>query len=422
RFDSEMKMLASPDTFARFQAVGRIGQVGAEILPTLVEALEQSEHRQFNRDIVECLSYLFAQGKITDRETPLIVRLLKARDREVRTLIADNFGVFGLAGGVDALVEAMKTDADPQVRRFAIRSLFRMKSPKGLPTARELALKDDSYDVRRMAAIYVARVRDEVDPFPVLIEQLRNDPAPCVRVMACDGIGYLKDKRAIEDLRAASAEPDVYIQRAAAKALCEIGHAEGIGVLIESLTFPSIDAFWNYGNNVPNFIAIYAGTDLPGDDRYSQDKWRQWFKENRDRIDIKSNVDAYNALMKVTETFREIPPAEQIRKLEELAAKYPGSERIRKVLSEKLNEVAWNMVTADRSGPAFDAQQGLKYAKRAVELNPDPQIVDTLAEAYFVNGLIDDAMKVCTEMLDKNPKDGMFIERLEKLRKAKGGE
>jgi hypothetical protein len=287
--------------------------------------------------------------------------------------------------------------------------------------ARELALKDPSEDVRRVAAAYIGRVRDQVDPFPILLDQLQKDPSPCVKVMACDSIGFMKDERALEPLRAAVKLPDVYVQRAAARALCELGQEEGIGVLIESLTFPSIDAFWNYGRNVPNSIAAYCGTDLPGNDRYEQEKWREWFNKNRGKIDVRANVAEYVEFNDVLAACQNAPLDERVRMMDALYSKYPKSERIRKTLADMLNGAGYTMVTAPKGSPSHDPGQGLKYAMRAAELDPTPEIMDTLAEAYIANGRIGDAVKLCREMLKTRPTDGNFLEKLERCKKTDGG-
>ena len=43
----------------------------------------------------------------------------------------------------------------------------------------------------------------------------------------------------------------------------------------------------------------------------------------------------------------------------------------------------------------------MDLAKRAVELKPEPEFLDTLAEAYFVNGKSEEAIRVIKEAIEK---------------------
>jgi hypothetical protein len=56
-----------------------------------------------------------------------------------------------------------------------------------------------------------------------------------------------------------------------------------------------------------------------------------------------------------------------------------------------------------------------------VELNPDPDAVDTLAEAFLANGQPDKAADVCRAALSRNPVHAGLLEKLERAEKAAGG-
>ena len=414
---SDIEMLMDPDVFTRFQAVGRIVNSGPNEVPALVDAIINSEHRQFNRDAMECLNYFFVREQISENETPHLIRLLKAKDPEVRTLIADDFGIWKIDGTIDALIEMVKTDSDESVRRFAMASLYGFQTKKALDVARQAIKHDKSEHVRRIAVKLITELDDGIDDFPLLKHLLINDPASGVRVAAAESIGYLQDERGIDVLRNAAKSYDVYLQRAAGTALCDLYQVEGIGILIESLTFPSIDAFYNYARNVPNTIASYSGYDFDGDERYSQDKWREWFKENKDKIDLKTNVDSFRAYSKINKSLADVSEIEAIELLENFLKDYPDFEKAKIDLAGKLNGVAWNMVTAPEDSKDYNLEQGLKYALRAVELTSDPNYIDTLAEAYMANGQIDEAIKICEDMIAQGKNVNMFKERLERCRK-----
>ena len=305
------------------------------------------------------------------------------------------------------------------MRRFAFRSLVVLSSANALPLARELAAKDPDENVRRAAASLLGIAKDAVDSVPLLVQLLQSDPSPPVRVAAANSLAALNDPRALEPFRAASKSPDAYLQRAAGKGLANLGEVEGIEVLIRSLSFPSIDAFFNYNYNVTNFIAAYSGHDFPDPQRFDQDTWDQWFRENRDKIDVKANVAAYRPFTELQRAVQGLPPGEQAARFEAFLAKFPKHEASRKVFAQQLNGWAWQMVTAPAGSAARDPATGLRYALRAVELDPEPAILDTLAEAYEANGQADKALALCREALKKHPADKMFLDRIAKLEKGR---
>jgi tetratricopeptide (TPR) repeat protein len=259
-----------------------------------------------------------------------------------------------------------------------------------------------------VAVGYVGRVRDSVDVFPLLRWVLAEDRASSVRCAAADAMRQLQDARGIEPLRAAAQTYDVYVRRACGRALAELGQVEGIQLLISSLSFPSIDAFYNYDRNVPNYVSAYCGLDLPDPDRYVQAKWQEWFDAHRDSIDLGQNVAAFRSFTAVSDSVRDSSGMVQAARYAALNERFPQSERIRKALAAKLNEVAWGMVTGVKS----DVRTGLDYARRAVELDPDPNYWDTLIEAYLANGRKAQALVTCQAALARYPDNQMLKDRL----------
>jgi hypothetical protein len=412
--------LKHPDTFRRFQAVGRIVEAGTVAVPALAEALRGSEHRPFNRDVLECLHILFARGAVGEKEVPHLIPLLGAKDPEVRTLVADDFGVWKTPAAEKALLECVKSDAVASVRWFALRSLITLESREGLALAKDLVLRDPSEDVRRTAVLYVRRVRDETDPFPFLAGILEKDAAASVKVAAAEGIGDLGDPRGVEVLLNAAKSYDVYLQRAAGKGLAKLHQVEGIEILIRSLSFPSIDAFYNYNRNVPNFLESFTGHEFPEKERYKQSKWRAWFEKNRDKIDLKANMESAKAFTALEKELQGVEGEKRIEKLEAFLSKHSENRRAEKALARVLNQVAWDKVTAPKGSENFDPVGGLKYATRCVELDPHPNYVDTLAEAYLASGDLEKSAAVCRAELKKKPGQRMFLDRLERIRKARG--
>jgi hypothetical protein len=267
------------------------------------------------------------------------------------------------------------------------------------------------------------------DPYRLLARTLDSSSASSVRCAAAEALGRLVFPRQpmadlvgspehtlIKQLRRSAQSQDVYVQRACGRALAERGELEGIELLIRSLSFPSIDAFYNYDRNVPNSIAAYTNFDLPESTRYQQAKWQEWFDANKSRIDLKANVAAYRALTAMTESLGTAAETLQIKAYEDLLVKYPGYRSIGKTLAGKLNSVAWNMVTAAPASPARNLKAGLAYARRMVELVDDPNCWDTLIEALIASSMKDEARKLTEDLLRRYSGNGMLEARLKQLR------
>jgi hypothetical protein len=95
---------------------------------------------------------------------------------------------------------------------------------------------------------------------------------------------------------------------------------------------------------------------------------------------------------------------------------------IRRRLAEKLNQIAWGMVTAPEGDQKWNPEQGLTLATRAVELDPQLNYIDTLAEALLANGKYGESMELCLETLAEHPEEQMFLDRLKRLEQLTGRE
>jgi tetratricopeptide (TPR) repeat protein len=268
-----------------------------------------------------------------------------------------------------------------------------------------------------MAISLIGKVKLSSDALPLLTGMLEKDKASSVRCAAAAAIGGIGEPAGVEPLRRAAKTYDVYVQRACGKALCALYKVEGIDLLIKSMSFPSIDAFYNYDRNVPNYVSTFAGFDLPDSERYVQAKWQSWFDTHRDSINIKFSADAYRAWTNLADSLRDIPDTAQVPRYEAFLVRFPGYKRAKTELAGKLNGIAWNLATAPKGSKGSNPKLALKYALRAVELSDDANIWDTVIEAYLANGRKAEALRVCKDALAKHPNEQILKDRLTQLEK-----
>ena len=74
-----------------------------------------------------------------------------------------------------------------------------------------------------------------------------------------------------------------------------------------------------------------------------------------------------------------------------------------------LNNLAWLLVTGKDTSPE-ELHRALNLARRAVELKPEPEFLDTLAEACFVNGNRDEAVRVIKRAIEKATSNRSYYE------------
>jgi len=83
-----------------------------------------------------------------------------------------------------------------------------------------------------------------------------------------------------------------------------------------------------------------------------------------------------------------------------------------------MNNLAWLYATSPP--PYFDAENALRLALQASGINPEAHILDTLAEAYYVNGRFDEAVETIDKALEQEPENrDYFLQQKQKFEKAK---
>lgn len=415
------------DTFARFQNIGKLtASNDSTLFEDLVTVLKYSTYCQFNRDMMECIDYYLTADSLSSTRIDILLELLQAYDPEVRILIAQSCGTWKFDQAEDKLWGLIRNDPVPSVRRFALSALRNLESKGNYNLVRETALGDSSGDVRRIALYLLADQTEEFADYFRYGDRFINDTDPSVRIAFVRGLASLQQSGMVPTEERAEVmrmlyyyadkyDYDAYLQRAIGAALCEFYEVRGIAMLINSLSFPSIDAFENYNRNVPNQIALYANHDIPEELRYNQQVWLDWFNLNSAGIDLKQNVFIHIEFLAVRDSLSTAETGKQINAYEAFLTLYPGSHEARNILAELYNREAWDMVTADMNSERFDPALGISYANRAVQLEPQLNYIDTQAEAYLAAGEFAISRRICEEVLLTHPDSEMFRDRLERI-------
>ena len=104
---------------------------------------------------------------------------------------------------------------------------------------------------------------------------------------------------------------------------------------------------------------------------------------------------------------------DELQVLESALGAAPGDAGI-------LNQIAWLRATA-KDLSVRDPEKALAYARLAMEASggKNPYILDTLAEAHYVNQEFDEAIEVEEKAIEMDPDNEFFRSQLKKFQEAK---
>lgn len=99
------------------------------------------------------------------------------------------------------------------------------------------------------------------------------------------------------------------------------------------------------------------------------------------------------------------------------AASYEQAIELAPNNARALNNLAWLYATT-RTNDLFRPQKALELARRAAQLDPEPHVLDTLAQCYFINGQYEKAIETEKRALSlvKGEEASHYRQQLEKFR------
>jgi tetratricopeptide (TPR) repeat protein len=198
----------------------------------------------------------------------------------------------------------------------------------------------------------------------------------------------------------------VYVQREAAKALIVNNHKQGIPVLIETLQFPSIDAFEHYDHELARDLSYYTGTDFSGDQRYAYATWMNWWHANGSELNLKRNL----AIMKdIQKAFDAAQEEKGIAVFERLMVENPENV----VVKHRYQRFCYEWITfrlLTRAQITNDVlRRCLRLQKIKAQLEPgNPQTFATLAYFYARLQQFDEAIITLKRAIRMDPENSDY--------------
>jgi len=123
---------------------------------------------------------------------------------------------------------------------------------------------------------------------------------------------------------------------------------------------------------------------------------------NRQLIDSPENIEAYKGLAYIYQKRENLSKAKWA---------YENILRLNPDDGMALNNLAWILATAQDT-TLLGYPKALSLAKRAVGIESSPTFLDTLAEAYYVNGLQDKAIQTIKKALERHLIIGISCESI----------
>jgi tetratricopeptide (TPR) repeat protein len=310
-----------------------------------------------------------------------MIRNVNDSDPVVRSHVIWAIGMLGRLGDLKILREATLSEKSQRCKREATRAFCEILSKNRIDD------KNNRREVQETLLMWMG------DPDPIL----RRDAAMGLRFI---GPGTAGIQALINSLK----DDDVYVKRASAKSLAFLGQKEGIPVLIDTLTFPSIDTAEHYDQELVKDLAFFCGTDFPGEMRYEYKHWKEWWARNGHAVDINENL----AIMrKIEAAFTQEDENEGLRILDELQAEHPKNTVIKFRYKRYCQDwITYRLLTQD-SINRNTLERCLRLQKKIVGIEPgDPQARTTLAGFYARLSRFDEAvttMEIAAKLDPDNP-------------------
>ena len=410
----EAALLAGHHNFKRFGSIGRIVQSPPDVIDALIDTLRTSHDKNVNLALIEALHHYILRKEMTPERTRRFETLLRAEEADVRIFAARTLGWWQVGSAAPAVVSAVK-DPDPEVRRHVIWALGELGRIEHLKVLREAASAEASMLCKQSA---IRAFRTLLAKYPDVAANFRreiqaavlawlSDPDPIIRREAAWAMRFIKPQSdGLHALTARLEDADIYVKRAAALSLAHLGNKEGIAVLIDSLTFPSIDTRDHYDRDLIKELAFFCGIDFAEESRYDPQVWKEWWQKNAERVNIMENLVIMNT---IEDAFATDSEADGLNILERLRAQYPENAVIKSRMIRFCKDWITYRLLAQQSIDRRVIERCVRLQQTVVALEPDrAQHHATLAGYYARLGMFDDARAAINSAIRLEPANSRY--------------
>jgi tetratricopeptide (TPR) repeat protein len=395
--------------FLHFQKTGDIIIRYGKNLPALFQELVRPDDLD-RRAVEEAITLA-----ILDRDTDVVWNTspaigLKSPDPKTRAFTAMTVDIHEIQSMLPALIRHTD-DPDSHVRKLIYRALGNLKTDDAAPILEERIHRESDPVCRGYAVTALGKSGTE-SAEETLMDVLRRDSHEYPRMTAAYALARLQSFKAVESLRAACSDPSPYVRKAAGEALLQLNIREGVFPLVDYLKFRALDTSSdNYGSNIGAVLMEYTNVNLGRD----VDAWRDWIRKEGETFDLSANLQARNQYLEAVKLRRKNDLEGAMAAFNAALKANPDYAKARIDYAAILNELAWNLVTG--SSETADLKEGLDLARRCVELDRQAMYLDTLAEACYRNGWIQEAIEHQTAAVELDPDTAEYKDRLNIFRK-----
>lgn len=198
-------------------------------------------------------------------------------------------------------------------------------------------------------------------------------------------------------------------------------HHFGIGQRIDYLKKCETNPIWIHRHNRKVRLCLLAyllllGTIILGQNLLPSDSWERAYEEKYTEyiIEQKLTLEPDKALW-----LRIAGDLMQYKKMEKKALDaYEQALLLEPTNPETLNNLAWLLLTSEKL-ELRDPLRALKLARSAAMLEPRGHVLDTLANAYWANKLIDKAVETEKQAIFVNPEQRQYyLQQIRKFRNS----
>jgi HEAT repeat protein len=421
-FYETLRRLTAPDLFVRYNALGLPPLMDKDSANAIIAVLSASSNTELNRDLLEALIINILAGRLKLAHNPAFELLLSAPDPFVRRFAARVFGWFRVKSAATALL-ASQQESNADLRAEFIWALGQVGSVQAVDLLLETAQNDADIDCRRSAldALRKLTLRKRVDDSellqkmkPLFVSRL-SDIDAASRKYAAEALRKFQDEPpVITALKQGLNDPDVYVQRAAAKSLALSGVKAGIPVIIETLRYPSIDTFEHYDRDLFNDLAYFTGVDFPEEKRYNYLTWKTWWQENGQHVQLHENL----AIMKKIIRASNVPHEERgIAIFEKLIVEHPQNAVIKRRYQRFCYEwIAYRLLTRAKVNKDI-LRRCLRLQQIITTLDSDnPEALASLAYFQVRLNKFNAAIATIQKAIELDPDDTTLRQSLELYR------